>query len=250
MKKIDFLLLIFLFFSFCAPAFSTEFSAGMTFDRHDTVLETGTSFSVTESFADNSSLSAGIAYKESDTYTANILVTEYLGVFVLSGGLNHTLKPAGITQDVSLGTGLVFKKVSILASGSVNINPDSLFKPEAYSYTGDFIFDTSEAIVDLKFQYAEYMQDSEPTTSVGGGFIFTAYKAGAPADIDIILNTDYTSNNDNSQSAFSVSAGIGVNIYLPFMNLHVKTMADVMSTHSIENLNIPFKLSVGTSFKF
>lgn len=248
MKRILFIFFIFLIL-FSLPAFSTELTTGLTYDSHPGTFPVGTDFSLKEEFEDNSSLTAGLAYKNAGAYTASFSYTKVLSLFLLSGGLNYDIKTSGISQNLSCGAGIVFTDFSVIASGSLRINPENIFSPDSYSCSADLILDTKESIIDLKCQYSSQARGNGKTEKIGGGFVFTAYEEGAPADIDIITNVCYLKNPVDNLYGLITSAGMGINVYLPFMTLRVKGVADITDPEYTGH-DIPYTLSLSTSFKF
>lgn len=231
------------------PLFSTELTTGLTYDSHEDSFPIGTDFAIEEVFSDGSSLKTGLAYQNAGAYTASFTYCKFLNEFMLSGGINYDIKTTGISQNIAFGTGLIFKEFSLLASGSLRINPDNIFIPDAYSCTADLIFDTSEQIVDLSFLYVSQTSGTATSSRIGGGFVFTAYQEGAPADIDMITSVYYVDNSISNVRGLAVSAGMGINVYLPSMSIKLKGVADILDPEYTGSA-LPYSISIGTGFTF
>ncbi len=230
------------------PAFSTEVTTGLTYDSSNVSFPFGTEFSIKETFEDDSYLSAGLVYKNAGAYTASFSYSKFLSVALLSGGFNYDIRTTGISQNIAVGTGVVLKKFSLLASGALRLNPADIFNPDMYSCSADVIFDTNNRIVGLSFLYSSQKKSSGTENKIGGGFVFTAYEQGAPADINVSADVYYVDNTSASGPGFAADAGMGMNVYLPFMVIHVKGAADILKPGTPFGQNVPYTIGLSTSF--
>lgn len=243
-RNIIILLLILITF----PVFCTEISTGLTYDSHQAEFPIGADFSLEETFENNSSLFVGLAYKNEGTYTASIMYKKMLSLFMISGGLNYDISKTGIYPGIAAEAGIVLKKFSFTAAGGANLNYADLLKPESYNCSADIIFDTSESIIDLKFLVNSFNSAVGKTTKIGGGLLFTAYQQGAPATIDFIANAQYVTDTVSGVNGVAANAGMGINVTLPFMSIHLKTLVDVMQPGSKLLLNPPFSIGLSAGF--
>lgn len=234
---------------FLSNAFSTEITTGLTYDSHNAAFPVGADFSLTETFEDGSDLSAGLTYKNAGAYTASLLYNKIINVFMLSGGLNYDLSKDCILPGVHAGAGLVFNRFSFIAAGGANLNPENIFFPNAYNCTADVIFDTTESIIDLSFLFSSQETTSGKNTKLGGGIKFTAYQDGAPATIDILVNAAKVVDPVSDINGVTADAGMGINVMLPFMSIHLKTLMDVVIPGVKFGTKLPFSVSLSTGFK-
>lgn len=247
MKRLTTFISLLLLFAAAFPAFSTELRTGLTYDSHQAEFPIGADFSLEETFENESSLSVGLAYKNAGAYTASILYNKYFDYFLLSGGLNYDISTTGIAPGIAAGAGFVVKDFSLTAGFTSDINAENIFKPQFWACTADMIMDTKESIIDLSFQYSKKQSLQGVRSKIGGGFKFTAYQDGAPADIDIIVNVLYL----DAPGVFGISAdaGMGINVYLPFMDISLKVVADVMTPELPTGSKTPFCITLSTGFK-
>lgn len=247
MKKT--IIIITLSFLIVSHVFCTEVTAGLTYDSHDEEYPVGAVFSLEETFENESSLSVGLNYKSEGAYAASILYNKFLNIFVLSGGLNYDLRSAGIMPGINAGTGIVLKDFSFIVAGGANLNPQDIFRPNAFNCTADVIFDTDESIIDLSFLFSSQETAAGKTTRLGGGLIFTAYQPTSPATIDLITNVYKVTDTAGSQNGISANAGMNLNISLSFMSIHLKTLVDVKKPGVSFGGKLPFSITLSTGFK-
>lgn len=231
-----------------SPVSATEFTTGLIYDSHQEAFPVGADFTLEETFENGSSLSVGLAYKNAGAYTASIMYNNFFDVFLLSGGLSYDISKTGIYPGISAGTGIVLKRFSFIAAGGANLNYADVLRPDSYNCSADIIFDTTESIIDLKFLFNSLNSTAGKTTKIGGGLVFTAYEQGTPATIDLIANAQYVTDTATEINGVEANAGFGINVTLPFMSIHLKTLVDVMKPGSKLLMNPPFSIGLSTGF--
>lgn len=249
MKTRQFFILSLIILIPAIPAFTTEVTTGLTYDSANVSFPFGTEFAITETFEDNSQLSAGLVYKNSGTYRASFTYSKFLSAAVLSGGFNYDIRTSGISQSIALGTGVVLNHFSAIVSGALRLNPADIFSPDMYNCSGDIIFDTKNRIIGLSFLYSVQKKGAVKENKLGGGVSFTAYEQGAPADIGVNADVYYVDDKAAGKTGFAADAGMKINVYLPFMTIHAKGTADILNPDIASGKNIPFTIGLSTEFK-
>lgn len=248
MKKTQVIISTFLLF-ITTFTFCTEITAGLTYDTHLDSFMVGTELSLEESFKDNSSLSAKLIHLNSGPYAASLIYSKLQDLFIFSGGLNYTITPTAIIPFITSGAGIILRDFSLLASSGVNLNPENIFDPDQYTCSADVLLDSGESIIDLSFLYNLKKAAEGIKSSIGGGLLFTAYQNGAPAEICIMTDVQYIKDEIDGHSGLAVNAGAGINVYLSFMSIKLKAIADAINPARPSGTAMPYFISLSTGWK-